>query len=160
MINQKQSLIRQKIWLELMWWVATALLCMLILFPILQKTNLYPFTVINVIFVVVFITLFRYIFSLKYTWLARRQYVKITLVFLCIPLVFNMVNNLNHFVTHIDEFSYEAYLGHLEQEVRNKLEIYIRSEMLLFGVGSIIMSALFPFRLLISVWRQRNRGTV
>ena len=160
MIQQEKGLIRQKLLLELMWWVATALLCLLILFPILQKTNQYPFTWINILFVVVFVTLFRYIFSLKYTWLARRQYLKITLVFLCIPLVFNMINNVNYFVTHIDDFSYEAYLGHLEQDVRNKLEIYIRSEMLLFGVGSAIMSALFPFRLLISVWRQRNKGTV
>jgi hypothetical protein len=160
MIDQKKGLLRQKIWLEMIWWLATALLCLLILFPILQKTSQYPFTLINVLFVVVFVTLFRYIFSLKYTWLARRQYLKIALVFLCIPLVFNMINNLNYFVTHIDDFSYEAYLGHLEPEVRKKLEIYIRSEMLLFGVGSIIMSALFPFRLVVSVWRQRNKGTV
>ncbi|MBK8505721.1 MAG: hypothetical protein IPL46_28100 [Saprospiraceae bacterium] len=160
MMDQKQGLIRQKIWLEMMWLVVTSLLCLLVLFPILQKTSQYPFTLINIIFVVVFVTLFRYIFSLKYTWLARRKYLKITLVFLCIPLIFNMINNLNYFVTHIDEFSHEAYLGHLEQDIRNKLEIYIRSEMLLFGVGSVIMSTLFPFRLLISVWRQRNKGTV
>lgn len=155
-----QRIERQKIWLEIFWWIATFLLSLLILFPILQKTNRYPFTTINIIFVVVFVSLFRYIFLLKYTWIAKRQYVKLILIFLCIPLIFNMINNLNFFITQLDEFSSEAFLGHLEANTRQNLETYIRSEMLLFGVGSIVTSMLFPFRLLMSIWRQRNKGTV
>lgn len=160
MTNNKDLLGRHKWWLEIIWWAATILFSLLVLFPILQKTNRYPFTAINVIFVVVFVTLFRYIFSWKYNLIARRQYLKIALVFLCIPLVFNMTNNLNHFITHLDDFGTEAYLAHLDEETRNNLQVYIRSEMILFGVGSIIASIVFPFRLLISVWRQRNKGTV
>lgn len=160
MIEKKDNLGRHRWLLEVAWWIATFLLCLLILFPILQQTNRYPFVTINVIFILVFTTLFRYIFLWKYNVFARRQYLKITLVFLCIPLAFNMVNNLNYFITHLDDFGHEAYLGHLNPEIRNNLVIYIRSEMLLFGVGSIITSFIFPFRLLISVWRQRNKGTV
>jgi hypothetical protein len=37
---------------------------------------------------------------------------------------------------------------------------YIRSEMLLFGVAGIISSVIFPFRMLMSVWRYRNQGRV
>ena len=155
-----QHIKKQKIWLELFWCIATLLLSLLILFPILQKTNRYPFTVINIIFVITFITLFRYLFLLKYTWLAKRQYIKLTLVFLCIPLIFNLINNLNYFITHLDDFSTENYLGHLEADTRSNLETYIRSEMVLFGVGSIIASIIFPFRLIISIWRLRNKGTV
>lgn len=160
MTNNKNLLGRHKWWLEIIWWAATILFSLLVLFPILQETNRYPFTAINVIFVVVFVTLFRYIFTWKYNLIARRQYLKIALVFLCIPLVFNMTNNLNHFITHLDDFGTEAYLSHLDEETRNNLQVYIRSEMILFGVGSIIASIAFPFRLLISVWRQRNKGTV
>jgi hypothetical protein len=82
------------------------------------------------------------------------------LVFLSIPIIFNLINNLNYFVTYLDEFSYEAFLGHLGANTRNSLETYIKSEMLLFSVGSIIAAILFPFRLIVSLWRQRNRGTV
>ena len=155
-----QHIDRHKFWLEIFWWLATFFLSLLVLFPIYQKTNRYPFTVINIIFVVVFITLFRYIFLLKYTWIAKRQYIKLILIFLSIPLVFNMINNVNFFTTQLDEFSTEAFLGHLAPEVRKNMETYIRSEMILFGVGSIVTSLIFPFRLVISIWRQRNRGTV
>jgi hypothetical protein len=37
---------------------------------------------------------------------------------------------------------------------------YIRSEFLFFGVGSVIVSILLPFRMIISVWRTKNKGTV
>lgn len=155
-----QHIKKHKVLLEIIWWLATALLCLLILFPIFQKTNRYPFTLINVIFVAVFVTLFRYTFLLRYTWIARFQYVKIALVFLSIPLIFNLVNNLNYFITHLDEFSSEHYFGHLESKTRENIETYMRSEMLLFGVGSIITAIIFPFRMIISVWRLRNKGTV
>lgn len=155
-----QHIEKQKIWLEIIWWISTALLCLLILFPILQKTNRYPFILINVIFVAAFLTLFRYIFLLKYTWIAKLQYVKLILVFISIPLIFNLINNLNFFITHLDEFSTENYFGHLDRTSRENMEIYMRSEMVLFGVGSIIAAILFPFRMIISVWRFRNKGTV
>lgn len=155
-----QHIQKQKVWLEIFWWIATFLLSLLIVFPILQKTNRYPFTTINVAFVVIFITLFRYIFTLKYTWLAKRQYLKLTLVFLSIPLIFNLVSHLNYFITNLDELSTEYYLGHLESTTRGNLETYIRSEMVLFGIGSIITGIVFAFRLVISIWRQRNKGTV
>lgn len=97
---------------------------------------------------------------MKYTFLAKKQLLKIALVFLSVPLIFNLVNNLNYFITLIDENSYAPFLGHLTDGQRVKMEVYIRTEMLLFGVGSIISAFLLPFRLVQSVWRQRNRGTV
>ncbi|NND32701.1 MAG: hypothetical protein HKN76_08935 [Saprospiraceae bacterium] len=144
----------------MVWWIATILLTLLILFPILQKTNRYPFTTINVIYTFTFVTIFRYVFFFKYTLIARKQYLKLTLIFLSIPFIFNLVSNLNYFITYLDEFSSESFLGHLSPDSRSNLETYIRSEMLLFGVGSIVAAILFPFRLLVSIWRQKNRGTV
>jgi hypothetical protein len=150
----------QKIGLEALWWVATLLATLLILFPILHQTNVYPFTVINSISIIAFITLFRYTFFFKYTLIARRQYLKLVLVFLSIPIIFNLINNLNFFITYLDEFSHEAFLGHLNATTRSNLETYIKSEMLLFSVGSIVAAILFPFRLIVSIWRQRNKDTV
>lgn len=160
MVAIKSTFDSHKIVLEASWWGATILLTLLILFPILQKTNAYPFTVINSLAIIAFITFFRYTFFLKYTYLAHRKYLKIVLIFLSIPIVFNLINNLNFFVTYLDEFSHEGFLGHLNANTRGGLETYIRSEMLLFSVGSIVAAILFPFRLIVSLWRQRNRGTV
>lgn len=160
MVANKQTFGPHKIVLEASWWGVTILLTLLILFPILQKTNAYPFTLINTIAIVAFITIFRYTFFLKYTYLAHQKYLKIVLIFLSIPIIFNLINNLNFFVTYLDEFSHEAFLGHLNTNTRSNLETYIKSEMLLFSIGSIIAAILFPFRLIVSLWRQRNRGTV
>jgi hypothetical protein len=33
---------------------------------------------------------------------------------------------------------------------------YIKSETIFFGVGSIIVSAILPIRMVISIWRQYN----
>jgi len=42
---------------------------------------------------------------------------------------------------------------------KNRLENvvnYVRSEMLFFGVGSIIVAIIMPFRMVMSVWRTYN----
>ena len=160
MVASKRTFGAHKIVLEATWWGVTILLTLLILFPILHKTNAFPLTLINSIAIVAFITIFRYTFFLKYTYLAHLKYLKIVLIFLSIPIIFNLINNLNYFISYLDELSYEAFLGHLNANTRNSLETYIRSEMLLFSVGSIIAAILLPFRLIVSLWRQRNRGTV
>ena len=145
---------------EIIWWVITILATYIIIYPISQSSHGYPFSKINAISIITSITLFRYIFFLKYTFLAKRQSIKLVLVFLSIPLIFNMINNLNYFITYIDEQSYDPFLGHLDLHKRPKWETYIKSEMLLFGVGSIISSIVFPFRMILSIWRVKNRNTV
>ena len=149
---------REKLWLEAIWWIFTLFVAVLILIPIYGKTRSYPFFTINVIFIVAFITLTRYIFFLRYTFIARQQIIKTILVFLSIPLIFNLINNLNYFVTYLDENSFDPFLGHLPYDGRGSVETYIRTEMLLFGTGSIISAFLFPFRMIHSIWRIRNRG--
>ena len=37
---------------------------------------------------------------------------------------------------------------------------YIKSQMNFFGAASLVVTVILPFRLLLSVWRNRNRGTV
>lgn len=151
---------KRKYLLEIVWWVITALVTLLVILPIIQNSNDYPFIFSNTLFIVVFITLVRYIFFLKYTLIATRQYVKLTLIFLCIPLVFTLVSHLNHFITYIDENSAESFLKEMPEIKATRIGNYLKTEMLLFGVGSIISGAVFPFRLLRSIWKYRNRGVV
>jgi hypothetical protein len=79
------------------------------------------------------------------------------LVLLSVPLIFNLVNNINHFQTYLDEQGILSFMGHLHPSRIDSLEKYVRTQMLLFGVGSVISAVILPVRLTMSVWRVRNK---
>ncbi|MCB0586014.1 MAG: hypothetical protein KDD06_11895 [Phaeodactylibacter sp.] len=149
----------RKALLEILFWAFTALVAAIVLLPIINEVEGYPFFFINVVYIVTAITVTRYLFLLPHTFLAHRQVLKIALVFLCIPFVFYLIQELNHFQVFIDEEGLDALVGNLPYRRRNNMVDYIRSQMILFATGSIISSVAFPFRLIVSVWRTRNRGT-
>ncbi|MEL6926262.1 MAG: hypothetical protein AAFO94_19630 [Bacteroidota bacterium] len=146
--------------LELIWWLVTAVIVAAVLLPILTSVQSYPFLVSNIVFIIVFITFTRYIFLLKHTFIAKRQIVKALFGLICIPILFYLINEINFFQTYLDEQGFDSFMQGLTLEKKDSLHRYIRSELLLFGVGSIIVAIILPVRMLISVWRLRNRGTV
>ena len=146
--------------LELLWWLLTALVVVGLLYPILRDIKDYPFLVLNIVFIVTSITFARYIFLLKHTFIAKRQWAKVVLVFLCIPIILYLVNGINYFQTFLDEKGIESFMSGIDLEKQYALVSYIRNEMIFFGVGSLISAIIMPFRLLISVWRLHNRGTI
>ncbi len=152
--ERKQMLIR----FEMLWWVLTLLVAAAVLFPVFSMAPAFPFFFDNIIFIVTFITLTRYIFLLPHTFLARRQILKLALMFLSVPFIFFLVQQLNGFQTFLDENGPEALVGALPYARTNSMTGYIRSEMLLFATGSIIAAVIFPFRMVVSVWRVRNLG--
>lgn len=156
-MSQHQSL---AIRLEVIFWILTALVAFGVIYPIVSRVAYYPFLQTNIIYIVTFITVTRYLFLLRFTFLARRQVLKTALVFVFVILIFYLVQELNYFQTFIDEQGMAAIVGNLPYERQDDMGRYIHSQMLLFGVGSIISSVLFPFRLIISVWRTRNLGRV
>lgn len=146
--------------LELIWWLFTALVVVGVLYPIYRVLPDYQFGLTNTIFIVVLITLARYIFLLKHTFIAYRQTLKVVLFFLCLPLLFYLIAQINFFQTYLDENGTEALVGTLPFDKQKGMANYIYNEMLLFGVGSAISTVIFPLRLLRSVWLLRNRGRV
>lgn len=156
-MDKPQSL---KLQLEVVWWVATALLVWAILYPIHKATNVWPYEWWNVAFVVVLITLTRYAFLLKHTFIAQKQVWKAVLMILMIPLAFTLVDGLNGFMIFIEEKTWEPMTGHLPFAEKRSLERYIWNQMLFFGAGSIIAAPVFAIRLMLSIWRTHNRGTV
>lgn len=146
--------------LELLWWLITFLILVAVLVPIYLKVDHYDFYLLNSVFIIGFITFTRYIFFLPFTWLAHTERWKVILFFLCIPFLFYLLQGINQFQVFLDEEGPEALIKNLQGKTLSDMTTYIRSEMLLFGVGSIISGLIFPFRLLISVWRKRNRGSV
>ena len=144
--------------LEALWWLTTIVVVLLVLFPLYSTPVTFPFYTINVVYIVSFITLTRYIFLLHLTLLARRQILKIAVICMTVPFIFYLVQGLNAFQTFLDEQGFEALVGRLPLERQGGMLTYIRSEMLLFGVGSIVAAAVLPVRLLISIWKQQNEG--
>lgn len=143
--------------LELLWWLTTLLIALLVLLPVALKLPNYPFWTINLLYIATFITTTRYIFLLSSTFLARRLWWKLAIIFLSIPFVFYLIQELNGFQTYLDEQGVEAVVGVLPFQEQQGMYQYVRNEMLLFGTGAIVGSVIFPFRLIISIWRVRNR---
>jgi len=132
-----------------------------VLYPIYNKVaNNYPFYFANILFIVVFITFTRLIFLLKYSFLADWEKIKIGLITITPILLFFLVNELNYFQTFLDEKGVENFLAQMSIPEQETMRKYITAEMLLFGVGSLIAAVILPIRLLMSIWRVRNRGTV
>ncbi|MEM6317825.1 MAG: hypothetical protein AAF960_09145 [Bacteroidota bacterium] len=147
--------------LELVWWVLTAVVVLGVLYPILTKVgDSYPFYQSNILFIVVFITFTRLIFLLKHSFLVNWEKIKIGLIMVTPVLLFYLVNEINYFQTFLDEKGVENFLAQMSIPDREALRKYITAEMLLFGTGSLIAVVVLPIRLLLSIWRLRNRGTV
>jgi hypothetical protein len=155
---EKQTLAR--LFLEITWWAITLLLVWAILSPIDKAMYVWPFRTWNIIFVVALITFTRYIFFLKHSFLTNQQVLKIVLLLLMFPVTFMLVNGLSDFMTYIDKNGWEKLTGHLPIPGRHETEKYIWNEMLFFGVGSVIAAPAFAARMMLSIWRTRNRGTV
>ncbi len=154
--------LRLKLTLELVWWVATAILAVLVLFPILRVFDNYPFLFANILFIFIFVTFTRYIFLLKNTFLARLTPVKLLLIAACLPLLFYLIGQVYGFQMFLDEQGSQTLLSlkYLREQVpvtrESGLLGYIRTEMLFFGVGSVITTIIMPFRMILSIWRTYN----
>ena len=158
MDNRTKLLIR----LEVIWWLITGIILLGVLFPIYKTLGeiKYPFWVSNCVFIVIFITFSRYIFLTKHTILAYRQWWKVVVAIICIPLFIYLLDEFSYFRRIADEVGLEELFDHLSLKGQISMANYVKSEMLFFGAGSIICSVIMPIRMLISFWRTYNRGTV
>ncbi len=144
---------------EILWWAVTALLLCAVLFPIYNGSNHYPFWISNIVFVVVFLTFTRYIFLLKHTPLRHAQWLKVILLILCIPIGIYLVRALHAFEIFADERGVQSLYTNLSEKKQSSMVEYTKTEMLFFGVGSLLATVVMPFRMLISFWRTHNLGT-
>ena len=155
-MNKKTTLYLR---LELIWWVITLIILAGVLFPIYKSEANYPFWVSNSIFIIVAITIARYVFLLKYTFLANLQWLKVAVAVLSIPLFIYLLDDFSFFRAIADEIGLEEIFDHLSINGQTNMANYVKSEMLFFGAASIICSVLLPVRMVVSFWRtHNNRG--
>jgi hypothetical protein len=152
--------VQSKLILELIWWAVTIVITTLIMLPIYNALGSeYPYYFPNIIFIVIFITLTRYIFLVKYTFFADVPLIKIVFIFLPIPIFFFCIDALYDFQRFLDEEGVISLLGHLHVDDQYALAKYVRYQKIFFGTGAIITLAMLPIRMIISLWRRKNRGT-
>jgi len=120
----------------------------------------YPFLISNLVFIVVFITLTRYAFLLEHTILAKAQLIKVGIVLISVPIIFLLIEGLSNFQNYLDEEGLDKFLPLMNIDSQQGMINYIKSEMLFFGVGAIIIAILFPIRMVISIWRNRNTNKI
>jgi hypothetical protein len=158
---QKQLI--QQLLLELIWWIFTLGVAALVLYPIYQSFTDFQYLQYNFMFIVVFLTVTRYIFLLKHTFLAHIMVLKVILLLLSIPAVFFLISCLHDFQDFIDReglYSFTNQMKPMDFDTARRILGYMKSEFFFFAVASVVITAMLPFRMMISVWRGVNRGTV
>ena len=139
---------------ELIWWAFALILATLVVLPLYSTVPQFPYFLPNFVYVVVAVTLTRYLFFLKISWLRDRFYVQGALMFLLVPLVFWMVQYFNYFIIYFDEQGPDVLIRHLDTETGRIINGYVHAEYRFFGVWAIMASAVMPFRLLLNIWRR------
>lgn len=146
--------------LEILFWLFTAVVVVAFAYPILKTGAEFPFYVMLALFITVFITLTRYIFMLKFTFLSHRKWVKAGIIAVSVPFVFFLISQLNAFQTFYNEHGLDQFFRFMPLVERIDLQNYIRTLMTFFGTASIVAAIIFPFRMMISIWRNFNKDTV
>lgn len=152
---------QNKLSLELITWVIIAIAVILILLPIYNGIEIkYPFYILNAVAIVVFLYFTKCIFLLRHTFFSHMAKFKFSLIVVCILLIFFFVDGLYEGQRYFDEERLYEALRTLPTERQVSLGKYIRYELVFFVVASLMVSVIFPIRLIVSEWRIRNRGTV
>lgn len=152
---------KSKLQLEFVWWITTGVLIVLFLLPIMNYVGYgYEFYMPNILFIIIFVTFTRYIFLLKHTFLANQKLLKLILIFAPIPLFFYSINALYNFQDFIDRGDHINMLSHLLPDTAMDISRYIKYQFIFFGTGTLFVIFLLPIRMIVSIWRGINKGTI
>lgn len=143
---------------EPLWWAFTLVLACLVLLPVYTQLPAFPYFTPNFVYVVVAITLTRYLFFLKISWLRDHLLVQGGLSLLLIPLIFWMGQYFNYFITFFDEQGPDILTKGLEGEMAGIMNSYLHAEYRFFAIWAIIAALLTPPRLLYNVWARYGAG--
>ena len=151
---------RTKLVSEIVWWCIISVVTAILLLHVESLTRDYPFRNIHALFVIISLLFLKHSFYFKYSFFSKVQWVKAILVFLCIPLLFKLIEFLNHFLTYTQNNTYDSFMKPASYEQMEKGFQMIYFEILLFGITSILITILFMGRLIVSLWRVRNGNRV
>lgn len=148
-----------KIRLELLWWLFTILVVVIVYLPITLNQIDFPYQYHNWAFIILSITISRLIFQLRHSFLAHNLVLKMLFMFLSVVVFMQAYRGVSLLNIFNDENGYYHIFEHLPLEKRYRMAAYVNWQFFLFGIATMVASILFPFRLLISIFRVKNRGT-
>ena len=149
-----------KVILEMGFLVATAVIAYLMIQPIKHEFDeRYLFYSSNIAFLFIFITFTRYIFLLKYTPFSHSRWIKVLLIFACIPLFLFMIDGFYNFQRFLDEVGLHVIASSSGEKAQSMCK-YTRYQYLFFATGGLITMVLIPIRMVVSLWRQYNTDKV
>lgn len=145
---------------EGLFWLVTIVVVCLIMLPIYNNGIDFQFWVYNILFIVITLAFARYIFFLKHMPFSHFTPLKLIFIFTALPLIILLMDGITAFQAYHDEVGLQELVKHLSVDDQNGMMKYIKTEYIFFGVSSIICSLILPIRMIISLWRVRNKGTV
>ncbi len=145
-----------KIALEVISWLITFVIVTAVLAPIYLYEIDYPFWIGNALLIIVFITAFRYTFLLRFSWLRSYFWIKVAWIAFSLLLTVSLANYLSTLNRYMDEDGLNTITYALQYRDQLSMIRYIKSQILFFGVGSIVASLSLAVRLTVSVWRDVN----
>jgi hypothetical protein len=146
---------------ELFFWLIAIVIALLVMRPVHEYIEKdYEFYTINYVFIVLFLSFSRYILLLKYTPFSHNAWIKLILLFSCIPLFLFLIDGQYNFHQMLDEKGLEPIVKSQNLEFRWNIAKYTKYQFLFFSTGTIITLIIMPIRMIISIWKVRNKGTV
>jgi len=157
----KDNSLALKLLMEFVFLLITGIVIYVVLTPLLGKFVNQEYLIINAVYIFTAITLTRYIFLLKFTFLANVMPLKILLVFACIPLIFFTIEKLQNFQEFIDQKGLEGFDTYFSADLSfdEKMKVlgYFKQEFIFSGIAATTAAAIFPIRMIISIWRTYNK---
>lgn len=147
-----------KIRLELLWWLFTMLVVVIVYLPLYINEIDFPFKYYNWAFIVLSISITRFIFQLKHSFIAYNLVLKMLLMFLSVVVFMQAYRGIGLMNIFNNERGYFHLFEHLPLEKRYDIAAYVNWQYFMFAIATAVASVLFPIRLLISIFRVYNRG--
>ena len=149
-----------KLGVELIGLLATAVLIILVLMPIITEVGeAFPYYIENALCILLGVSFLRYIFLMKHHWLSSAKWLKIIFIFVPIPIFFFLTGFLYDFQAFSDEIGINTLMPDLSYEAQANLSRYIRTEIVLFWSAAFVSNLFMPVRMIVSLWREINKGT-
>ena len=146
---------QSKFWLiELLSLLGSVVIALLVVLPIYEAQIPFSFYFFNLLFVVVGLTMMRYIFFLNIHPLRRSRIFKVLMIFSVPFLFFPLLEGLHSFIQFYDTEGIQSILTHLPYKEQGRYVKYIRIEYLFFGVVAMSGSFLVIVKMIRSLWRQ------
>lgn len=146
--------------IEVLAWLITLVIAALVVAPILVNDIAFPFTLYNVLFVIIGLTWARYILFWHLHPMAGSKRLKTGLIFLIPLIVFPVIEGFHTFVEYLDQIGLQTLMGDVSASTSRFLMKYIKMEYLVFAVMTFAGGFLLIIKMLRELFRQyKEEGT-